>query len=220
MQSFCFAQFIQQISSLSTEQWRIGVWRIDSADIWSIAPKHGEIRRESERSIISKVGTIRSGPISTDTANECSSNRETACICILKDLKKCRERSNFRKLVNLRDSWGESPKLFTMWMIASEVRPKPPERLHYLVIIQIPNLTHGSVDTPGSIQFFKSKSYVVSIITELRYEHRQHQETDQTSGLSYPEDHTATWRNRGMNQITLLKVEKLYVIQAMGDETR
>ena len=32
-------------------------------------------------------------------------------------------------------------------MIVSEVRPKLPERLHYLVIIQIPNLTHGSVDT-------------------------------------------------------------------------
>ena len=46
-----------------------------------------------------------------------------------------------------------------------EVRPEPAESIHYLVIIQIPNLLHESVDTPGSVQFFKSKSHVVLINT-------------------------------------------------------
>ena len=56
------------------------------------------------------------------------------------------------------------------------------------------------VDTPGSVQFFKSKSYVGLINMESKYRHRQHQETDQNPGLFFPEAQTATWRSRGMTQ--------------------
>ena len=50
------------------------------------------------------------------------------------------------------------------------------------VIIKIPNLLHGLLDAPGSVQFFKSKSHVVLTNTESKYRHRQHQQTDLTPG--------------------------------------
>ena len=46
------------------------------------------------------------------------------------------------------------------------------KRVH-IVIIQIPNSLHGSMD----------KSHVVLIKTESKYRHRQHQETDPTPGF-------------------------------------
>ena len=87
-----------------------------------------------------------------------------------------------------------------MWMVDSEVRQEHAESTHNLVIIKIPNLLHGSVDTPKSVQFFKSKSCVVLTNTELRYRCRQNPKTDLTPGLSYPEAETTTWRNRGHDQ--------------------
>ena len=74
-------------------------------------------------------------------------------------------------------------KPFTMWMVDSEVRQEHAESTHNLVIIKIPNLLHGSEDTPKSVQFFKSKSCVVLSNTELRYRCRQNPKTDLTPGL-------------------------------------
>ena len=77
MQSSYFAQFIQQISFSKAAQYLRSsgelVWRTDPADTWSIAPQNGELRREGERSVISKVGTARSGQVG-DTKYECSSS--------------------------------------------------------------------------------------------------------------------------------------------------
>ena len=124
--------------------------------------------------------------------------RETACVIIIKDLKKCRMRSKSRQPAHLRDSWGESQseciaKLFTIWLMVWGARQEHAERIHYLVIIKIPNLLNGSVDTPKWVQFFKSKLCVALINTELKYRYRQHQETDPHPGLSCPEAQTATW---------------------------
>ena len=57
---------------------------------------------------------------------------------------------------------------FTTWMMDSEERQGHAESIRQLVIIRILNLLGGSVDTPGSVQFVKSKSHVALINTELR----------------------------------------------------
>ena len=64
-----------------------------------------------------------------------------------------------------------------------EVRPEHAEGIHYLVIIQIPNSLHGSVDTPASVQFFKSRKYVFLINTESKCRYRQHQEDGSESWI-------------------------------------
>ena len=66
-QSFYFAHFIQQISSENLISSSELVWRVGSVDSWSNTHDHGEIRREGQRSVISKVGTSRSGHDGTDT---------------------------------------------------------------------------------------------------------------------------------------------------------
>ena len=53
----------------------------------------------------------------------------------------------------------------------------------FLVIIQIPNSLHGSVDKQESVQYIKSKSQVVLTKTESKYRYRPHQETDQKSWI-------------------------------------
>ena len=88
-------------------------------------------------------------------------------------------------------------------MMDVEERQGHAESTRYLVIIKIPNLLGGSVDISGSVQFFKSKSYVVLTSMEFRYKYRQHQETDLILGLSYPEAQTAKWMNLGMTKMTL-----------------
>ena len=114
--------------------------------------------------------------------------------------------------MNLLDPCGKSQsecttQLFTMWMMVFKVRQEHAEIFHYLVKIQIPKSSHGSVDRPKLVQFFKSKIHVVLINTESKYRHRQHQETDPHPGLSYPEAQTATWKSYNfMIQITLQKV--------------
>ena len=50
------------------------VWRIGSNDSWSNTHDHGKIGREGDRSVISKVGTARSGLLTTDTKEEWSSS--------------------------------------------------------------------------------------------------------------------------------------------------
>ena len=87
----------------------------------------------------------------------------------------------------------------TMWIMDLEERLGDAESTHHLVLIKILNLLGGSVGTPGSVQFVKSKSYVVLINMELRYRYRQHHETDLTPGLSYPEAQS------GMTKMTLPK---------------
>ena len=94
---------------------------------------------------------------------------------------------------------------FTMRMVALEERQVHAERKRYLVIIKILNLLGGSVDTPGSVQFFKSKSYVVLTKMELIFKYREHQETDLILVLSYSEAQIATWVNLGMTKMTLPK---------------
>ena len=47
-------------------------------------------------------------------------------------------------------------KPFTMWMMEVEDRQAHAESIRCLVIIEIPNLLGGSVDTPRSVRFFKS----------------------------------------------------------------
>ena len=84
-----------------------------------------------------------------------------------------------------------------------EERQDHAESIRYLVIIKILHLLGGSVDTPGSVQFFKSELYVVLTSLELRYKYRQHQETGQIPGLSYPEAQIATWMILGMTKMTL-----------------
>ena len=59
-------------------------------------------------------------------------------------------------------------------MVDLEERHGHAERIHYF-------------DTPRSVQWVKTKLFVVLISMELRYRHRQHQETDIILGLSYPE---------------------------------
>ena len=82
--------------------------------------------------------------------------------------------------------------------------------------IQILNPLGWSMDTPGSVQFFKSESYVVLINMELRCRCRLRRETDLTPGFSYPEAHIPTWMNRGMTKITLPRTLRLSVLQALG----
>ena len=102
-----------------------------------------------------------------------------------------------------------------------EVRLEHAESIHCLVIVQIPNLLHGSVDTPGSVQFFKSKLYVGLINTELKLQ------APSTSGdgsnfldslLQRPtplRGGIVSWSRK-----TLPKAVKWRVIQALGDHTR
>ena len=52
-----------------------------------------------------------------------------------------------------------------------------------LVITEILDLLGGFVDTPGSVQFVKSESYVVLIKKESRYRYRLRRETDLTLRL-------------------------------------
>ena len=67
----------------------------------------------------------------------------------------------------------------------------------------------GSVDPPKLVQFFKSKSDVVLINTDSKSRHRQHQETDHTSGLLFPEAQTTTWTSCIVIQMTLPTVMNL-----------
>ena len=60
------------------------------------------------------------------------------------------------------------------WMMDLEVRQGHAESIRYFVIICIMGLPGVSVDTPGSVQFFKSVSYAVLTNMELRYRYRQH----------------------------------------------
>ena len=64
---------------------------------------------EGERPVVSKIGTARSGFCGTDTEEEWTSSGKTPAYLSWKAWKICQARSNSRKLVNLRDSWGESP---------------------------------------------------------------------------------------------------------------
>ena len=55
------------------------VWWIDSADSWSIIFKYGEVHRENEWAVKSKVGAWRSEYVGSNTWDECSSSeRSTA----------------------------------------------------------------------------------------------------------------------------------------------
>ena len=90
-------------------------------------------------------------------------------------------------------------KLFTMWMMVLKVRQEHAENIHHLVKIQIPQSLHASVDTPKTVQFFKSKLRGFLINTESRYRYRQHQETEPYPGLSYPEAQTAARKSYKKN---------------------
>ena len=102
------------------------VWRFGSADSWSNASDHGDIRRKGERSVISKDRSARCALSSTDTKDECScSGRPTACsswkiwwdtnneslrICgIHEEPLIGAERSGFFG-TNTREEWGSSRK--------------------------------------------------------------------------------------------------------------
>ena len=65
MQSFCFARSILQISSVPTEQSRIG-----AADSWSIIFKHGEFNCESDWAVMSKIGAWRGEYVGTNTRDK------------------------------------------------------------------------------------------------------------------------------------------------------
>ena len=68
-------------------------------------------------------------------------------------------------------------------MMVLEERQDHAESTRYFVMTNILNLLGGFVDTPGSVQFFKSESHVVLINMELRDKYRPSRETDLAPGL-------------------------------------
>ena len=100
-QSSCFAQFTQQISSVSTEQCQAGVksslkrLRIKRVDF-------GKVRGKRKRAATEKCEAARSEFFGTNS-------KETDCENVFRDLKHWRTISNLREFVKLRHSGEESP---------------------------------------------------------------------------------------------------------------
>ena len=100
------------------------------------------------------------------------------------------------------------------------------ESIRYFVVAEILNLLGGFVDTPGSVQFVKSESYVVLINMDLSYRYRLRREAD----LIFGEAQIATWTwilawprwpsSRRWDGVSSTSVEQSHAVTSSIEETQ
>ena len=145
IQSLNFEQSILQISSVvygAAASWCDEL--IDSVGTWSIIPEHGQIRREGERSVMSKVGTSRSGYVQPPTKNVQAAGDP---------LRMHQER--FEALSPGKNS------------------PSLAESIYCLVIIKIPHLLHGSAPGLVQFVKSKAYVVLIKMELRYRYRQHQ-----------------------------------------------
>ena len=201
-----FAQFTTQISSVSTEQSRIGVEILLSGQTQvivekSVAKENEQLCRKLEpEEVNTLVRTLETNVQATRDRLRVYHENFEKWSSEIKGISKfwvcwIHEESLHRTILQ-NCSWH------WCWIWRND---RVMQSKNYLVIIKIPK--------PKSVQFVKSKITCYLVNMELKYTYRQHHKTDLIPGLSYPEAHTS-------EMVSSTSVERSHAVESSIEETQ